>query len=75
MRPSHSGDVRTERQNVAQPGSRIVVPYLGETDRVFDRILEWHVGDGTCWVSICGESRLLLKVGARCCLVDVTGPC
>ena len=40
----------------------------------FCRILGWPVGDGTCWLSIGGDSRLLLEdLGSVAGLYDVTG--
>ena len=43
------------------PASQIVVSYLGELDRFFERILGWFVGEERCWVSIGGDSRLVLE--------------
>ena len=39
----------------------MVVSYPSERDRFFERILGWPVGDGTCWVSIGGDSWFLLE--------------
>ena len=56
------------------PGSRFVVSYPKEPDRFFERILGWRVGDGTCWVSIDGDSRFVLEdFGNVAGLFDVTG--
>ena len=56
------------------PGSRIVMPYPGEPDRVFERILGWSVGDGTCWVSIGGDPWFILEdLGNVAGLFDGTG--
>ena len=55
------------------PGSRIVVSYPGELDRFFERILGRPVGDWTCWVSIGGDSRLILEdLGNVSGLYDIT---
>ena len=55
-------------------GSRIVVSCPGEPDRFFERMLGWPVGDGTCWVSIGGDSRFMLEdLGNVAGLFDVTG--
>ena len=43
------------------PGSRIVLSYPGEPDRLFERFLGWPIGDGTCWVSIGGVSTFTLE--------------
>ena len=73
VRLNHSEDVRTEESNVNQ-GSRIVVSYPGEPDRLCERILGWPVGRGTCWVSVGGDSRFVLKdLGSVAGLFDVTG--
>ena len=34
------------------PGSRIVLSYPGKPDRLFERILGWPVGDGTCYIHV-----------------------
>ena len=55
---------------------RIVVSYPGEPDRFFERILGWPVGDGTCWVSIGGDSAFILEdLGNVAGLLDVMGQC
>ena len=47
--------------------------YPGESD-LFERIWGWLVGDGTCWVSIGGVSRLILEdLGNVACLSVATG--
>ena len=48
------------------PGSRIVVLYPGEPEPFFERILVWPVGHGPCWVSIGGDSRIMLEGSVQC---------
>ena len=46
--------------------------YPSEPDRFFERFLCFPVGDGTYWVSIGGDSRLILEVlGRAAALYDV----
>ena len=48
------------------PGSRIVVSYSGEPDSYFERILGWRVGEVMCWVSMGGDSMLILEAAGSC---------
>ena len=48
--------------------------YSAETERFFERILGWPVGDGTWLASIGGDSCMILKdLGDVAGLLDVTG--
>ena len=42
-------------------GFRVVVSYPSEPDPFFERILGLPVGDGTCWVSIGGDSTFIFE--------------
>ena len=61
VRLNHNEGRNGEVLTLFSPGSRIVVLYPGELEHFFERILGWPVGDGTCWVSIGGNSSLILK--------------
>ena len=66
VRLNHKDDVGFEGSNVVRSRVWIIVSYLGELARVFEKVFGWPSSDGACWVSAGDNSGLIVKGFGQC---------